>query len=869
VYDLTENQFFYYKYSTSSWVMAVGPQGPQGPQGLLLSGTSVGVTPYWNGSQWVVNSTNLFHNGTNVGIGVTPTQKLDVNGAFRLRGNLFDFNNSSGTAGQVITRGASGLVWAAPAGNVSGNGTVGRLAYWSSAANIAALPLMNYNTTSQFVEVTSKTVANDDDPIFEVKNKDGIIVFGVYQTGVRIYVDDDVTKTGRGGFAVGGFTTQKDKSNIEYLRVTPDSVRVYIDADAKKTGRGGFAVGGFTTQKAGITDNFFNIETASAEIIPLPGEPRILWYPLKEAFMAGRVIVQHPDSVGTNSWASGYQSKSVGNFSQALGYQALARKDYSTAIGKGAIANGDASYAFGSYAVAGSSAKGNSYAIGAGAKAFGSGSYAIGSESIDTLQFLPTGVFTSATGDYSFAIGLGANSSHIGSLSLGVSASATANYANALGNFSKAEGVFSTAIGNRARAIGGHSIALNGATTEGYHSIAAGMHSRAQGNNSVAIGQGYPYIYGSIVYNNAGGVGAFALGYANSAAANHSFAIGYSNYANGDMAIAIGANAYAQSLRSVAVGQYHLAIGSTNTWVPTDPIFVVGNGAHSEARNNAFTVLKNGNVGVGPFAPTAKLHTDGTVRFQNLAASTNTRILTVDVDGNLSYRSAGSWAAGTTNVTGSGTANYLSKWSGTYAQTNSIIFDNGTNVGIGTASPIYKLQVAGTAMITPGTRSIIFEQPGADPIIRPSTSNYGTLGTADFYYFQTHTSSIYRNNEYLLSDKNVKKDIKKINNALDKVLMLNGYSYGLNQNTHPFLKNSDRPYDSSEKKFGFIAQELMEVIPEMVVFDEETGFYMIKNHEQMLPVIIEAMKEQQTQIKNQAQLIQDLINRIEKLESDD
>ena len=46
-------------------------------------------------------------------------------------------------------------------------------------------------------------------------------------------------------------------------------------------------------------------------------------------------------------------------------------------------------------------------------------------------------------------------------------------------------------------------------------------------------------------------------------------------------------------------------------------------------------------------------------------------------------------ASATSGITGAGTANYLAKWSGTSAITNSQIFDNGTNVGIGTASPLY------------------------------------------------------------------------------------------------------------------------------------------------------------------------------------
>lgn len=57
-------------------------------------------------------------------------------------------------------------------------------------------------------------------------------------------------------------------------------------------------------------------------------------------------------------------------------------------------------------------------------------------------------------------------------------------------------------------------------------------------------------------------------------------------------------------------------------------------------------------------------------------------------------------------VTGSGTINYVAKWtpSGT-ALGNSQIFDNGTNVGIGIASPLYKLDIEGTALLVQRIRS--------------------------------------------------------------------------------------------------------------------------------------------------------------------
>jgi len=56
-------------------------------------------------------------------------------------------------------------------------------------------------------------------------------------------------------------------------------------------------------------------------------------------------------------------------------------------------------------------------------------------------------------------------------------------------------------------------------------------------------------------------------------------------------------------------------------------------------------------------------------------------------------------AALTNPVTGTGTTNYLPKFTGTSTIGNSIIFDNGTNVGIGTTSPNDKLSVVGNVNI--------------------------------------------------------------------------------------------------------------------------------------------------------------------------
>jgi uncharacterized protein (TIGR02145 family) len=48
-----------------------GSTGATGATGLLSSGTLTGNTPYWDGSQWVLNNSNIHNNGAGVGIGTT------------------------------------------------------------------------------------------------------------------------------------------------------------------------------------------------------------------------------------------------------------------------------------------------------------------------------------------------------------------------------------------------------------------------------------------------------------------------------------------------------------------------------------------------------------------------------------------------------------------------------------------------------------------------------------------------------------------------------------------------------------------------------------------------------------------------------
>jgi len=58
-----------------------GASGPIGATGLLLNGSVAGNTPFWNGTSWVVNNSNIFNNGSSVGMGTNSpnnSAKLEI-----------------------------------------------------------------------------------------------------------------------------------------------------------------------------------------------------------------------------------------------------------------------------------------------------------------------------------------------------------------------------------------------------------------------------------------------------------------------------------------------------------------------------------------------------------------------------------------------------------------------------------------------------------------------------------------------------------------------------------------------------------------------------------------------------------------------
>ena len=97
---------------------------------------------------------------------------------------------------------------------------------------------------------------------------------------------------------------------------------------------------------------------------------------------------------------------------------------------------------------------------------------------------------------------------------------------------------------------------------------------------------------------------------------------------------------------------------------------------------------------------------------------------------------------------------------------------------------------------------------------------------------------------------------------MDKVLKLRGVSYYW-KNKEELGADSPKHDFDSDKHIGVIAQELEEVFPELVNNDKE-GFKTVE-YTALAPILIEAIKEQQTIIDNQQKQIDELKKMVEEL----
>lgn len=200
------------------------------------------------------------------------------------------------------------------------------------------------------------------------------------------------------------------------------------------------------------------------------------------------------------------------------------------------------------------------------------------------------------------------------------------------------------------------------------------------------------------------------------------------------------------------------------------------------------------------------------------------------------------------------------------------------NLGIGTTAPAQKLHVSGgnaritnsgiSADIMVGTSfagftnatGVVYYEVGGDEThmfggqVIPDADGSRSLGVSTRRWQAVYAA----NGTIQTSDARLKKNILPLTYGLSEVIKLQPVSYDWKDN-------------SGTHKIGLIAQEVRKIIPEVVIGDESKENIGM-NYAELVPVLVNAIKEQQTQIEqlkadsnNTLQLVKQLQQQLEEL----
>lgn len=131
------------------------------------------------------------------------------------------------------------------------------------------------------------------------------------------------------------------------------------------------------------------------------------------------------------------------------------------------------------------------------------------------------------------------------------------------------------------------------------------------------------------------------------------------------------------------------------------------------------------------------------------------------------------------------------------------------------------------------------------PLLSNSTSGSlsSTYVSNTKLYFNPSTGQLNATNFNSLSDATLKTNIQTIDNALEKTKELRGVAF--------------KWKDSGEDSLGFIAQEVEKVIPEAVHTSEKTNQKSV-SYGMLIGLLVEAIKEQQSQLEGLKQKVEEL-----------
>jgi len=248
----------------------------------------------------------------------------------------------------------------------------------------------------------------------------------------------------------------------------------------------------------------------------------------------------------------------------------------------------------------------------------------------------------------------------------------------------------------------------------------------------------------------------------------------------------------------------------------------LADGTYSDS--NVLSLRSDGKIGVGTTTPTKELHVEG-----NAYVSNNISVETTNVTKTTDATSSTTGAL--TIAGGVGVGSNLHVGSG------KLVVDttNTGYVGINKASPAYTLDVGGDINFSGSFYqggSIFVSSLWTDSISATNTLYYNSsnvgVGTSTANYKLHVSGDIYASGDITaFSDMRMKENIKPIENALERVKQIGGYTYN--------------KVGETTKDVGVLAQEVMKVFPEVIRGSEDTNYSVAYGN--MVAILIEAIKE--------------------------
>jgi len=221
------------------------------------------------------------------------------------------------------------------------------------------------------------------------------------------------------------------------------------------------------------------------------------------------------------------------------------------------------------------------------------------------------------------------------------------------------------------------------------------------------------------------------------------------------------------------------------------------------------TVMSATDYTGGNLSLSGNLFIGGTLTTVNI---TSTNLVNTNVSAGIVFASTSLAAVGNSNTMGS-------------------IFTTGGNVGVATSAPGYTLDITGTFDVSNANGLLLFASSG----------NVGIGTTAPTSRLHVVGDIFATGNITGFSDMRLKSDIQTVDNALSKAKQLRGVYYTQN--------------DNGRRGVGVIAQEIQEVVPEVV---EPQGEYLSVAYGNISGVLIEAIKELSAKVESlEARLNQD------------